>query len=149
MKQTTIATVMVATVLIALAMSSTQALAASVTITDAWIRALPGNLPASGYFTLQNGTEKTVTLTGAESPACGMVMLHKSETMNGMSSMSDVASIDVPAGATVKFAPVGYHLMCMGPTPALKPGASVPVTVEFVNGMKLTAPFAVRNATGQ
>ncbi len=123
--------------------------AGPVTITDAWLRALPGNLPAGGYFTLHNGTARTVTLTGAESPACGMVMLHKSDEMSGMSSMSEVASIDVTAGSTVKFAPGGYHLMCMDPTALLKPGATVAVTVQFADDAKITTPFAVRTATGK
>ena len=54
------------------------ALAAPIAITGGWMRALPGNLPAGGYFTLHNGSDKTVTLDGASSPACGILMLHKS-----------------------------------------------------------------------
>lgn len=129
--------------------SAVPARAAPVAIADGWIRALPGNLPAGGYFTLQNGSAKTITLTGAESPACGMLMLHKSEEMSGMSSMSEVESIDVPAGATVKFAPGGYHLMCMDPTPLLKQGTAVTVTLQFAGGARIAAPFAVRSATGK
>jgi periplasmic copper chaperone A len=132
-----------------LAATANAAFAAPVTVTEAWMRALPGNLPAGGYFTLHNGTAKSVTLTSAQSSACGMLMLHKSDTMSGMASMSDVASVDVAAGSTVKFAPGGYHLMCMDPTPALKPGASVAVTLQLAGGAKITTPFAVRNATGK
>lgn len=123
------------------------ALAAPIAITGGWMRALPGNLPAGGYFTLKNGSEKAITLTGAESPACGMLMLHKSEEMSGMSSMSDVESIDIPAGSTVNFAPGGYHLMCMDPV--LKQGTTVTVTLQFAGGAKIAAPFAVRSATGK
>ncbi|HEY5238553.1 MAG TPA: copper chaperone PCu(A)C, partial [Rhizomicrobium sp.] len=118
-------------------------------VTDAWFRALPSGLPAGGYFTLSNPGAAAISLTGAQSPACGMLMLHKSSDSGGMSMMSDVASVDVPPGGQVKFAPGGYHLMCMDPTPAMKPGAKVPVTLMFANKSKLQALFVVKNAKGE
>ena len=126
-----------------------QVRAADLTVRDAWIRALPSAVPSGGYFTLHNGGVKPVVLTGAESPGCGMLMLHKSEDKGGMSAMTDVAEVPVAAGDTVKFVPGGYHLMCMDAKPAIKPGATVPVTLSFKDGGKLTVPFAVRNASGQ
>jgi len=131
--------------LLAAAPASVQGLA----IGDPWFRALPGNLPAGGYFTLRNSGAAKAMLTGAESPACGMVMMHKSENKGGMAGMDMVASVDVPAGGSVAFSPGGYHLMCMDPKPALKPGAKVPVTLSFQGGGKLMAEFAVRNAAGK
>jgi len=128
---------------------SGRAVAATATITDAWFRALPASLPSGGYFTLHNTSAKPLTLTGAESPACGMLMLHKSEEMNGMSTMSSVAKVDVPAGGTLIFAPGGYHLMCMSPTALMKQGSSVPATLDFADGSKITASFAVRSASGK
>ena len=118
-------------------------------MSDAWIRALPGKLPAGGYFTLHNGTPKAVTLDGAASPACGSLMLHKSDTMGGMASMSDVATIDVPAGGSLRFSPGGLHLMCMEPGPQLRRGAEVMVTLHFKGGTSLPARFQVRGANGK
>ena len=123
--------------------------AGGLSVTDAWFRALPPSVPSGGYFTLHNDSAKPVTLAGAESPACGMLMLHKSENMGGMSSMADVSDIAVPAGGTLAFAPGGYHLMCMDAKPILKPGGHVPVTLLFKDGAKRTASFAVRGATGK
>jgi copper(I)-binding protein len=120
-----------------------------VSLQDGWMRALPSSVPSGGYFTLQNKSGKAVIVTGAQSPACGMLMLHKSEDKGGMSSMMDMAQVSVPAGGSVRFSPGGYHLMCMDSTPALRPGASVPVTLLFKSGEKLTAQFAVRNAAGK
>jgi copper(I)-binding protein len=122
---------------------------APVTISDAWIRALPASVPSGGYFALRNGSDKSVTLTGADSPACGMLMLHKSQNTGGMSGMADMAQVVVPAGGEVRFAPGGYHLMCMDAKAVLKPGAKVPVTLQFADGAKVTSPFAVRNAAGK
>jgi copper(I)-binding protein len=49
----------------------------------------------------------------------------------------------------LKFAPGGYHLMCMQPSADIKPGKTVSVTLTFANGSSVTAPFAVRSASGQ
>lgn len=118
-------------------------------VSEAWFRALPGNLPAGGYFTLRNDGPKSAVLTGADSPACGMAMLHRSESRGGMAGMDMVPSVEVPAGGSVRFAPGGYHLMCTDPRPVLKPGAKVPVTLRFQDGGQLTATFDVRDAAGR
>ncbi|HEX4157388.1 MAG TPA: copper chaperone PCu(A)C [Rhizomicrobium sp.] len=123
--------------------------AADLTVTDAWFRALPGGLPAGGYFSLNNAGASPVILTGAQSPACGMLMLHQSMESGGMSRMNDVRSLSIPAGGSITFAPGGYHLMCLNPTSAMAPGKTVPVTLRFANGATEEATFAVRNATGK
>ncbi|HWA91995.1 MAG TPA: DUF1775 domain-containing protein [Rhizomicrobium sp.] len=120
---------------------------ASVTVSEAWLRALPQGLPAGGYFKLHNHGTKPLTLNGASSPACSMLMLHKSESDNGMSRMSDVATVDIAPGADIAFAPGGYHLMCMDAR--LQPGTSVPVALRFADGSHADATFAVRNAAGK
>ena len=134
---------------LALSFIAVPATAAEVSVTNAWIRALPAHLPAGGYFTLKNLGKSEVSLTGASSSACGMLMLHKSSDRNGMSSMSDMESVAVPAGATVSFAPGGYHLMCMDPAASLKPGSKAFVTLEFSDGTKTTVTFAVKSARGK
>jgi copper(I)-binding protein len=138
-------------VLSAIAASSMvmPAIAAGVTVSDGWFRALPANLPSGGYFTLHNGGAETVTLTGAESPACGMLMLHKTENKGGTGMMMDMPTITVPAGGDLAFSPGGYHLMCMNPTTAMTPGTTVPVSLDFADGSKTKTNFAVKNARGQ
>lgn len=135
-----------------LLLSSAAALAAPAAplrIEAPWMRALPGTVPAGGYFVLHNNGKAQVTLTGAQSPACGMLMLHLSENNGGMSSMRHVDSIDVAPGGVLEFKQGSYHLMCMQPGPAIKPGASVPVTLSFKDGATVTANFPVRDATGK
>ena len=125
------------------------ACAAEVSVTNAWIRALPARLPAGGYFMLKNLGKSDVALTGASSPSCGMLMLHRSTDANGVSSMSDMPTIAVAAGATVSFAPGGLHLMCMEPAASLKPGTRALVTLQFSDGTTSTATFAVKDAKGK
>jgi len=123
--------------------------ASDMQVNEAWFRSLPANVPAGGYFVLHNSGAQEISLTGAQSPACSMLMLHRSTESGGMSSMEDIASVPVAAGETVKFAPGGYHLMCMNPTPAMKPGNSVSVMFKFSDGSNAVANFAVRNARGK
>ncbi|HEY1783688.1 MAG TPA: copper chaperone PCu(A)C [Roseiarcus sp.] len=137
--------------LCALALAVPAALAAEpgLTVSEPWLRLIIPSRPAAGYFVLSNQTGQTRTLVGAASPGCGALMLHRSVSDNGQERMEMVDSVAVPPHGQVKFAPGGYHLMCMSPTAAASPGRSVPVTLSFQDGGSLTTSFAVRGATGE
>jgi periplasmic copper chaperone A len=132
---------------LALVLCTSIAHAADAAVSKAWFRKLPAGVPAGGYFELHNDGDKALLLTSASSPACGMLMLHKSENMGGMDQMSMADSIKVDPHKTLSFAPGGYHLMCM--QPSMRVGYPVPVTLEFADGSKLTATFVVRDARGE
>nr|WP_321985110.1 copper chaperone PCu(A)C [uncultured Lichenicoccus sp.] len=136
-----------------------------VTLADAWMRALPG-LPAAGYFSLHNAGPDGATLTGAKAAACGSLTLHQTVRMRtmshmsglapgsmsgmpGMTSMHAVAAIGIAPGATVRFTPGGYHLMCEQPAASVVPGATVPIILQFADGSSLTTGFAVRKPGGR
>jgi copper(I)-binding protein len=127
--------------------SGLAAQAAPLSVTDAWFRALPGTLPAGGYFTAHNATDHQIAITGARSGACGMLMLHQSKATGGMSSMDMVDKVAVPPGGEVRFAPGGYHLMCENPR--MKIGGKAPVQLTLSDGTAVTVAFAVRGATGK
>lgn len=121
----------------------------SVSVRDAWIRVLPGDLPAAAYFVLDNGGDHALKLVGAESPAYAMAMIHRSMEQKGQANMMHVDAVDVPAGGRVSFAPGGYHVMFMHAKKTLKPGDTVPVTLIFAGGRRMTVEFHARSATGQ
>ena len=121
--------------------------AAPFDITEAWFRSLPGGVPAGGYFTAQNNVRRDVSITGAQSDACGMLMIHQSSNKGGMSGMDMVDRVTEPAGGTVKFAPGGYHLMCTDAR--LKIGTKAPVLLNLSDGTAVAVAFQVRNATGK
>ena len=98
---------------------------------------------------MRNNSDAAATLTGVRSPACGMVMLHDSETVGGMDTMAQIAIVSVPAHSSMTFAPGGYHLMCMMPSAAMKPGVQVPVTLQFSDDTRTSAKFAVKDARGR
>lgn len=130
-----------------LMLSGAGAQAANGTIANARIRYIIPSRPAAGYFTYHNTTGRTQRLVAASSPNCGTLMLHKSIQVNGVEEMRMVKEIPIKPHGTLKFAPGGYHLMCM--KPKLKVGAMVPVTLNFSDGKSMTAPFKVGNAMTQ
>jgi copper(I)-binding protein len=118
----------------------------NMTVEKPWMRYLLPSVPAAGYLTLENNGGADVVLTGAESPACGMLMLHKSEDSSGMSMMMDVPGVTIPAHGSVTLAPGGYHLMCMAPR--MKIGETVNITLLFQDGSKLPAALPVYGPQG-
>lgn len=112
----------------------------------AWVRLLPAGLPAGGYVTLSNDGDRTASLTRASSPDYAHVMLHQSTMHDGMSTMTRVARIDVPAHGQVALAPGGYHLMLMQATHPLKPGDRIEVVLRFADGSTLPVAFVARPA---
>ncbi len=112
----------------------------------AWIRVLPGDLPAGAYVTLQNDGDQPAALSGASSTNYADVMLHQSSTAGGMSRMTMVDAVTVPAHGKAVLAPAGYHLMLMQPGAPVKPGEMVQLTLEFTDGSTLATPFIARPA---
>ncbi|MFI4865529.1 MAG: copper chaperone PCu(A)C [Steroidobacterales bacterium] len=113
-------------------------------VTDAWIRWLPGDLPAGGYLTLINTGDRPVSLIAASCPDYADVSLHRSRNVAGTSQMMPVHDITVAPHSSLSFAAQGYHLMLAHPTKILKPGDRVPVTLSFAAGPAVTVQFELR-----
>ncbi len=131
---------------LSLATAAHAAAADHVRATHAWIRVLPGALPAGAYVTLENDGDQPVALTGASSKAYTHVMLHHSSTAGGVSRMTMVDSLSVPAHGKAELAPAGYHLMLMQPIAIVQPGATVRLLLEFSDGSSLPTDFIARPA---
>ncbi len=155
------------TTLLVLLPAAAAAAANGLAVSGQWMRALAGGMPAAGYFVLRNDAAMPARLIGASSPACGSLTLHQTirqHTMSamsaldpqnptagmpGMSMMQPVAGVPIASHGTIGFTPGGYHLMCEQPTDAVRPGASVEVTLRFEGGGTLDAAFPVRSARGR
>ena len=115
-----------------------------VQIKDAWVRWLPGNLPAGGYVTLVNSGARPASLVKAASPDYASVSLHRSFTVGGTSRMTPMKQISVAPHSSLEFAAQGYHLMLAHPTRTLAPGDRVTLTLTFADGAVLDVAFEVR-----
>ena len=113
-------------------------------VRDAWVRWLPGNLPAGGYITLINSGDQSMSLIAASSPDYADVSLHRSRNVAGTSQMIPVDNITVAPHSSLAFATQGYHLMLSHANRTLKPGDRVPVTLSFAAGPAITVQFELR-----
>lgn len=129
---------------------STAASAADLSVTGAWIRLLPGELPAGGYFVLRNESGRATELIGARAPDFARIELHRSVERDGLQTMVRIDRIPVPAHGTIEFRPGGYHLMLMGRRHPLAVGDTVHVRLTLADGNEIPVDFTVRGpaATG-
>jgi copper(I)-binding protein len=117
-----------------------------ITVTAAWIRWLPGSLPAGGYLTLRNDGDRALTLTSLTSPDYGSLMLHRSRMQGQVSTMEAVPQLVLPPHQSLSFATQGYHIMLEQSTRPLQPGDHVTITLHFADRASLPVSFEVRSA---
>ena len=90
-------------------------------VSGGYVRApAPGVTTVAAYGTIENRTASPVTVTGVTAEGFTGASLHKSMTGGGMSSMSEMDSIVVPAKGSVELAPGGSHIMLSGSTGVLR-----------------------------
>ena len=136
-------------ILLAIVFSSAAAAAPPVLISNSWARAsLPHQTSTAAYLTLQSAGGDL--LTGIDSTDADMVMLHQTTTMGGMSSMSDMDSLALPAGKPVSLAPGGTHLMIMDMKHPIAAGGTLHLILHFshAGAVKCDVPVLAANATG-
>lgn len=116
----------------------------TIQIADAWIRWLPGNLPAGGYLTVSNSGDRPVTLTGATSEDYASVTLHRSRQQGGVASMIPVSVLIIEAHTKRVFELEGLHFMLQQPKKPLKPGDHVILSLQFAAGPPVPVQFELR-----
>ena len=112
---------------------------------DCWVRLLPAPAPSGGFFMLQN-SGKEDAIVGAASAKWGQVMVHQTTQEGGMSRMSMVEQVPLPAGGKVEFKPGGYHLMFEKPAAEVAVGDTVPVQLMLKSGARVDLSCEVKPA---
>ncbi len=86
--------------------------AGDITIEKPWARATPkGADVGAGYFTVRNDGATPDRLTGGTADFA-TVEFHEMKSEDGVMKMRELSSgLNIPAHATIRFAPGGYHLM--------------------------------------
>ena len=116
-----------------------------VSVRDAWVRETPpGMTMMAGYMALRNSTSRSQVLVAASSSGFETVMIHRTIVKDGMASMVHASQIELTPGASLSFAPGGYHLMLMSPKRTLRAGDRVDIYLEFRGGLVLPVAFEVR-----
>ncbi|CAM3443978.1 copper chaperone PCu(A)C [Halomonas lysinitropha] len=124
---------------------SATALAQSLTVEDARVRAVPPGSPTTAAFMdLTNPGETDLALVGGASPLAGTLELHNHVMVEGVMQMRQVEEIPLPAGETVRLAPGGWHLMLFELARPPVEGESVALTLTLDNGETLSVEAPVR-----
>jgi copper(I)-binding protein len=95
--------------------------------------------PAAAYFTVGNDGPATATLVGVHVEGAGEAQMHKTEG----GKMTAVESVDIAPGASIEFAPGGYHVMVFDLADNIKAGGTTELTLTFSDGDKLSLPMKV------
>jgi periplasmic copper chaperone A len=108
------------------------AMAGELTVTSAWSRATP---PGVGmgvvYFRIENGSGKSDRLLKIRTSAASGAGVHRTEIVEGIARMREVAVLHVAAGEKLEFAPGGLHVMLMGLKKPLVAGKTFVLELVF------------------
>lgn len=117
----------------------------SIDVSDAWVRAAPPNAKVmAGYFTLNNHSMQSITLTGASSPQFKSIEIHRSYMESGMMHMKEATPLTVEGHNSIHFEPGSYHLMLIKPVKKLKLGDNTHITLKFENSKPITIQMPVK-----
>jgi copper(I)-binding protein len=106
--------------------------AGNLIVTQPWSPATPPVASVGAvYFSITNNGPKADLLLSVTSPIARMVEIHESREVQGSIRMREVASVECPAGATVKISPGGLHVMLLGMRGPLVAGMTFPASLHF------------------
>ncbi|MEV3981647.1 copper chaperone PCu(A)C [Nonomuraea sp. NPDC049758] len=109
----------------------------ALTITDPWIKT-GGKGMTAAFGTLVNNTDAELTVVSGTSPLSPTVELHEVVDSGGKMVMRPKkGGFVVPAHGSHQLAPGGDHIMLMGVTGKVEPGAEVPFTLTLADGSTL------------
>jgi copper(I)-binding protein len=115
-----------------------------VVIEGAYVRAVPPGQPNSAAFMkVSNKGSAEHALVAGSTSAAAVVELHTHTMEGGMMRMRQVEKIDLPAGETVSLEPGGLHVMLIGLKQKLVPEETIPLTLSFEDGSKVSLQVPV------
>lgn len=116
------------------AVTALPAMAADITVDDAYARSSAMSAKTGAAFMMIHNTGDTDDrLIGAASPAAKLVQLHThKQDENGVMKMMHVEDgFAVPADGMIKMQRGGNHVMFMGITAPFEQGKTIPLTLTF------------------
>ena len=103
-------------------------------IAHPWSQELPPNAPTvAAYFIIKNTGDTADRLLSADTPIAEKAEIHEHVMQGDLMKMQHVPAVDIPAGGTVTFAPMAYHVMLFNPKDRnlLRDGKRFPLTLHF------------------
>jgi copper(I)-binding protein len=113
----------------------------------AWARATPPGVDAAAVYLTLHGGDKADRLTSVHTARASMAQLHAVTADAGVTRMRETDGVDVPARATVRFAPQGRHIMLMGLKSPLVLGERFTLSLTFASAGQADVRVEVVAAT--
>lgn len=133
-----------------LALGGVGAMAQSLALEDAWVRALPPTMrTTAAYMTLVNRGEATVTVVDGRADLAQTVEIHTTREVDGYRRMEQLDSISIEPGQSVRLQPGGAHLMLLGLTRMPAAGETLRVCLGLAGGEEVCTVADVRAPAGQ
>ena len=118
--------------------------AAKLAIADAWARPAVAGGTSAVYLTIDNPGPDDA-LVAVRCVIAGSAMIHQTTTdASGMTGMSPMERLLVPAGTSVALKPGGAHVMMTGLTRPLVAGERIELRLVFEHAGTITVAAAVR-----
>ena len=120
-----------------------------IAVENGWARAtVAGQDSAAAYLTIINRGGGDDRLVEVSVPRAGMAMLHSSAMDGGVMRMRTLSDgLAIPAGATVKLAPNGTHIMLSELANPLRPGEQFPAVLRFAKAGTKEVTIKVEQAS--
>jgi len=118
----------------------------ALTVEQPWARAALQGGTGGAFLTIRNAGTQADRLLSAATPLARTVEIHETIRDGDVSRMRPVQALDVPAGGSVALRPGGAHVMLVGLTEALRPGATLPLTLTFERAGRVEVQVAVQAA---
>jgi copper(I)-binding protein len=130
---------------LAAGVAALPAFAGELSITNAWSRTTPPGVTVGvAYFNLNNDTGKPDRLLKISSPVASKLQVHRTEILDGIARMREVAVLHVGAGQALEFAPNGMHVMLLGLKKPLVEGKTFEIEMLFEVAGPRTVKVAIR-----
>jgi copper(I)-binding protein len=114
--------------------SAPAATGCALTVVDPWVKATD-EMMTGAFGTIQNTGAAEAVVTGASSPAAGMMEIHEVVDKDGTMVMQPKAGgLVIPAGGSAMLAPGQDHLMLMQLPAPIEAGAEVAITLACADG---------------
>ncbi len=127
-------------------MAAWPAFAGELTVTGAWARSTPpGAKMGAIYLVIDNGSTKSDRLLKLKTSAASKAEVHRTEVLDGIARMREVAVLHVGNGERIEFKPGGHHVMLTGLKKPLVEGKTFELELVFEVAGPRKVKVAVRN----
>lgn len=118
-------------------------------VTDAFSPLAPPNAKVhAAYMSITNGGDEVRQLVGIRADGYGMVHLHHSMKLNGVSTMAPMHQVTIEPGQTISLEPGMMHVMLMHPKARVAMGDEIALMLEFANGESIPVIAIVASRDG-